>query len=155
ARVYYAEHLQTEGWFDREGWPIKKFFAADIDGGGEEANVVVGKNKFDTGAEWKQAYEDYLEYGRRNGLYLNPEELQKLKEVAALKAAGAWPKGKDPAGEERDRAVRARGYPSFEAAKLAGYGQYRDMTNIDAFIQQSNVERLTETVHARRDLFQA
>lgn len=132
AQAYYAEHLQDEGWFDGEGWSLQKFFASEAEEEGFAPVAFAGTKKYYSGAEWEQAYQEYLEYGIQNGLYLDPQQLQALEDEKNLK-----------------------GPKSFAARKLAGWEHYRQMTNYYAFLDQSKVERLQETVLARRALYQA
>ncbi len=132
AEVYYAEQLQTEGWFGGEGWSIRKFFGTEPDEGNVKTDVLVGAGRYQSRLAWAQGYSEYKEYARQNGLYLEPEEIKDLEHQAALKGA------KSP-----------------EAEKLQWFRHYKTMTNIDAFLDQSEVEMLPETVKARYDLFRA
>src|SRR5262249_53414591 len=74
AQVYYAEQLQTEGWFDGEGWSIRKFFETGTAFSKNEEFVGQDPTKWRSRPAWAQGYREYLEYARDNGLYLSPRE---------------------------------------------------------------------------------
>jgi hypothetical protein len=128
AEAYVAEELQKDGWFDEGGWRIDDWF--DI--AGKRNYVVVGTGiKYHSGEVWRKAYELYRLYGQRNGIYLEPVELKKLKQDAVRGGAN-----------------------SFAGKKLAGYESYRQMTNFEALFRQTEVERTAEAVAARKAIFE-
>src|SRR5262249_24206164 len=130
ARVYYAEHLQKEGWYFKEGWTLKKFFATEAEEEGFDPDILVAERRFDSAAEWRKAHEAYEQYGKENGLLLSEALRQRLK----TEGQGGGPKAHD-AGE-----------------KLKWSDHYRVLTNFDAFFNQSFTEKQEDTVLARRAL---
>ncbi len=84
AQSYIGERLIKEGWFDESGWAVdanrsglSRWFPPGRD-------VVVGTGVSWCKDAWERAYLMWREYGRQNGLYLEPNELARLQEEAEL-----------------------------------------------------------------------
>jgi len=152
AQAYISENMEAEGWFDSDGWAIKKWF--DKDRGPNDPEFRVGTDpKFYAGPAWATAYNMYLEYGTRNGLYLTPaqkEELNKQAEPYRRKfKLESYVNGPEIRPGQPD-------YESFHAHKrLTANGLYSGMTNFPAYLTQTEAERNPETVTARKYLYNA
>jgi hypothetical protein len=135
AQAYYAEELQKDGWFDGSGWLITGWFdnLMTADGKVEVApRVIAGTGKkYDSSDAWAKAYEMYLDYGLKNGVYIPPDQLKKWTAEAAR-----------------------QGPSSFAAKKLVGWEQARQLTNFEAFLRQAEVERTPEAVAARKAIYE-
>jgi hypothetical protein len=155
AQTYYAENLEKEGWFDADGWLITRWF----DGlrGGTDVDVRVGtESKYHARPAWTKAYEMYKQYGLENGLYLPPAQRRELTEKARPYLA----KHKAEVGQAPDvlsaADERARLGPSRDAAvRLKWNAFYRNLTNYDAYLHQTDAERLPGALAGRKALFQA
>ncbi len=176
AQAYIAENLEAEGWFDADGWAIKKWF--DKDRGPNDPEFRVGTSpKFYAGPSWETAYRMYLEYGTRNGLYLTPSEVEELQQSAQLyRQTYRVPEGEvgpkvrpdktqwlellaDPLAANRMPApeqARFLLWKSYHAHhRLVYTGLYQGMTQFLQFLTQTNAERTSEAVNARKFLYNA
>jgi hypothetical protein len=135
AEAYYAENLQLDGWFDEDGWLVRDWFDKLLS---QEQQLRVGGfvvgegDRFHSGKAWGRSYDLYLDYGKKNGLYLDPKTREAL-----IKAA------------------RQLGPNSKEARTLVGNESIRSLTNFDALFRQTEVERTAEAVAARKAIYEA
>ncbi len=152
AQAYIAENLESEGWFDEEGWLIQGWF----DRGGTEEEMRVGTEaRYHAAPAWDRAYRDYLQYGTVTGLYLSPADradlkrkaraIEKLYKVAEFETV--------PSPSPQQRAQLGASYNAH--VKLATNAQLRHMTNYDNLLYQSEGEADAETVLARKLTHQA
>jgi hypothetical protein len=153
AQEYIAENLEAEGWFDGDGWAIKKWF--DKDRGPNDPEYRVGTEpKFHARPAWEAAYQMYLSYGTRTGLFLTPTELEELNRAAEFYRRTYKVEAGYRGPEVRpDRPE----YDSFRAHKRLLYaGLYGlAMTNFPEHLTQTDAERDPETVMARKLFYQA
>jgi hypothetical protein len=146
AQAYLAETLQEEGWFDDQGWFIKDWFR-DIEQ--PELGLLVGDQiKYHSGLAWAKAADRYREYGRENGLYLDPDARRKLitdakvfQKYASIKTAErAAPPPRSAPQDVKD------GF--FAHEKLHWNGVYKNMTNYDGLLYESEAKSLPQAVAA-------
>ncbi|HWY85917.1 MAG TPA: hypothetical protein VNX28_04290, partial [Gemmataceae bacterium] len=153
AQEYIAENLEAEGWFDGDGWAIKKWF--DKDRGPNDPEFRVGTEpKFHARPAWEAAYQKYLSYGTSTGLYLTPTELDELNRAAELyRRTFKVEEGYKGPEVRPDRPE----YDSFRAHKRLLYaGLYGlSMTNFPEHLTQTDAERDPETVTARKFFYGA
>lgn len=146
AQVYMAETLQEEGWFDDKGWFLKDWFT-DIDN--PEIGWLIGDHpKFDSGVAWERGYKRYQEYGRENGMYLDPMEQRQLEAKAELfrKRFGVKPgePANLPAGLRDPKLKEA-----FDAhQRLNNARGNRMLTNYDALLGESEAKSTPQAVAA-------
>lgn len=154
AQAYQAETLEAEGWFDGDGWTIKRWF--DKDRGPNDPEFRVGtESKFHAGPNWDTAYHMYLDYGTLNGLYLTPAERAELNKEAELfrkKFKVEEHTRAEVSAATRDPAIAK----SMQAHNRLSYTMlYQNMTNFPEFLTQTEAERLPETVTARKYFYNA
>ena len=153
AQAYIAENVEAEGWFDADGWTIKKWF--DSQRGPNDPEPRVGTDpKFYAAPAWEAAYQLYLKYGTRNGLYLTPTEQAELTRTAQEYRR----KYSVTEGEYGEVVLRPGdpGYESFRAHNRLIYtGINQGMTNFQMYLTQTDAERAPETVLARKYLYNA
>lgn len=150
---FIAEHLQKEGWFDADGWTIKDWFEPIL-GGGDELRVGV-EPKYHSGSAWKKAYQLYRDHGLKNGLYISPE----LRGELSKKAEAFRKKHRVRPGERadlrQDIRVGAMGESYAAHQKLAWNDHYRQLTNFDSHLNESEAEQDPRAVQAHKWLFEA
>ncbi len=163
AQVNIAESLEAEGFFDRDGWQIEgdAWFERlakqkDSEFFDEKERFVVGTEaKYHSGAAWAKGHQMYKEYGRDNGLYLDPDERAKLEQRAALCRQELKLNPMEVptiTSQMRQGELGA----SIEAHERLRYNQlYRGVANFDAFLYQSEAESDGITVCMRKLLFKA
>jgi hypothetical protein len=128
AQQFVSEELQKDGWFDDSGWAITGWFDALT----LSPLVVVGAGpKYNSGEAWNKAYQLCRAFGIRSSLIMEPEEEKKLAEEAVK-----------------------QGSNSLVAKKLRTLQDIRRIINFDNFIQQTKVERMADTVAARKAIFE-
>ena len=154
AQYYMAENLEKEGWFDADGWVIKDWF--DHERSPNDPDIRVGTEpKFHAGPAWETAHQMYIEYGALNGLYLSPSEFNELNRTADLyrrtfdvkpgvfgQVPPDWRQG------EKGKSAQAH-------ARLNYMDIYNNMTNFPEFLVQTDGERLTSTINARKLFYNA
>jgi hypothetical protein len=155
-QAFVAEHLQKEGWFEKEGWRILGWFPDDKFEKDEDA--VVGKDVDWSARAWSRTHEMYRTYGEKNGLYIRPEDEKSLNDEA--KPFREWfhvpPNGPFPGGLPDEM----RGNKEMEKSYLAHMrlnwsDRYRQQTNFPYFFYKSEVESDPNTVRLRKDIFEA
>jgi hypothetical protein len=155
AQAYHAENLETEGWFDSDGWVVKEWF--DKLPGGAGAEVRVGREpRYQARPAWTKAHDMYVKYGKANGLYLTPAQRRELTARAQpylAKHGGEVSHAPDAlSAGDRDAGLG----PSRDAAtKLKWNAFYRNLTNYDDYLYQTGAEQLPEAVACRKAFFQA
>jgi hypothetical protein len=152
AQAYIAENLEAEGWFDSDGWAIKKWF--DDKRGSSDAELRVGtESKFHAQPSWDTAYQMYLDFGTRNGLYITPTEQAGLNRSAALYREKFNVKEGEFGPPIRPDKPE---WESFHAHNRLIYtGIYGNMTNFHRWITQCEAERDPMAVTARKFLYDA
>jgi hypothetical protein len=161
AQTYQADLMQKDGWFDGSGW--------EVDAGIDDSNawftengrkpatpVVVGAGQPWSQAAWQEAARMWDKHGRENGLVLDEARKQRYREDLGLPAGGRddalpYPGEEtpemraDPAADRRFRAHSALFY----------YHSNRHVTNFPFYLASSEAEQKTDTVQARKTLWQA
>lgn len=147
AQVFIAETLDSEGFFDSDGWEIQGWFSDDPHVGDDP--------KYFSGLAWGKGYEMYREYGIENGIYLTQGQIDELNKTAAeariklnLKPEQAPP----PAVPAEFRTGTLR--QSLDAHAKVYYSDFfRRLGNFNTFLYQAEAERDPITVAARKMLF--
>ena len=156
AQTYHAEQLTKEGWFDNDLWVV------DEDG-------ITGQNRWfrDTveikpnasaKEAWFDSYARWSRHGRDNGLLIDVDRLERMRQTALLYARrynfpvgeGDIPQPK--VNEMEDQELMA----SYQAnIALRFYNQNRQVTNFESFLNQSEAEMDALTVQARKQMHRA
>jgi hypothetical protein len=151
AESYYAERLQSEGWFDQSGWTVDAR-RASTDKWFPGRDVVIGNTQNWSANTWTKAHQMWEQHGRRHGLYLSPEQKAGYEEQAKAYRA-AYPEsgsGLQPAPNDLSL------IPSWEAHNTLVYlRQNLQVTNYEHFLYGSEVEMEKETIEARKLFFEA
>jgi hypothetical protein len=151
-QAYVAETLEKEGWFDEEGWKIRGWFPNDKFHNGQDAAGGDGTNW--AGRAWHKAFELYKKHGKADGLYLEPEEMANMEQVARKyrQKYGLARYSDISPDDQRDPDMLA----SFKAHDtLYWYNHNRSMTNFPHFYFVSQVEQEPKAVKARKDFYTA
>lgn len=150
---YVADAFQKEGWFDKEGWLIKNWFPDDKFRSGRDA--IVGDAVNWSLDAWSKAHNMWRGHGESNGLYLTPERITSLRDVADLYVRTFGQDAGIP-GELPPEHRTPEMQKSLEAySQLFWYERNRSMTNFPHFYYRSLVEAKEETVKARKTFFKA
>jgi hypothetical protein len=155
AQTYIAEHLETEGWFDREGWKITgDWFPDDKFSNGKEAIVGDGTNW--ALRSWGSAYQMWKTHGERTGLYVEPEDLKSLDAEAApyrgFANKGPFDKS-EPIPEEKQTPELVKGQIAQET--LYWLNHFQRMTNFLHFYYSTQIEQDPKCIELRKAFFQA
>lgn len=159
AQIYIAETLESEGFFDSDGWRVPRWFEK-LEARDSEDTFTVGKeSKYHSREAWDKGFEMYREFGRQNGIYLSPTEIADLNRKADRFRKEAR-KGKpiDPEempGEIVEWRDGDKGVSGDAHKKLYYSRYYQRLTNFNAFYYQAEGERDPITVAARKRLFTA
>jgi hypothetical protein len=157
AQTYLAKALQQEGWFDRDGWTL-----TDADGfpnlrtSSTEPADVVGKSNWGRDA-WERTHEMWKEFGKANGVYFEPKDLENLQ-AQARPYREAYQINPDydaprPLPEDARAGRLGEGYQAYR--QLYAYRQNRALTNFAHFYNESLVEKDPQTVMVRKHLDRA
>jgi len=157
AQVYFAEALNSEGFFDSDGWNAQPAFHvwARRQGIGLKEHTYGTDSIYHSRVAWQRGFEAYRDYGVKNGFYLSPAEVSQLTALASIirKQENLQP-GQIPPVKPEWRQGKLK--DSFDAhVKLYNSEYYRNLSNIDAFIDQSEAEADAITATARKHLFTA
>jgi hypothetical protein len=149
AQSYTATRLEEDGWFDREGWTITRWFK---DPTGKDKPVVVGNTHNWTQEAWRDAFNMWLEIGRNHGLYLSAEQERNLKVLAEKFAQNI----KQPVGPPPDIEDETSLNPEFRAyIFMWNYDFYRRLSNYPHFLNQAQTFSDPATVQARKHFHNA
>ena len=161
-QVYIAETLESEGWFDSEGWDVPRWFDDFIaskqgaDFANDEGKFAVGQEpKYYSRLAWARGHRMYRDFGIDNGIYLTPREIDELNRRAQFcrDKLGLKP-GEVP--QMRSEWRQGELGASLDAQLKLHYSQsFRQLTNFNAFFYQSEAESDPVTVAARKQLFYA
>ena len=155
AQMFSAEVLEEEGWFDDEGWLVRDWF----ENLGADAEFRVGAEpKYHAQPAWDRAYRSYKELGTATGQYLAPAEKAKLEQTAQLYRKtyniDVFERGplKLPANHRDDPAMKA----SWQAhLRIVSNAITARMTNYEGLFHQSEAERTSEQIAARKMFYHA
>ncbi len=155
AQVYIAETLDSEGWFDSEGWDIPVWFEK-MPGRQGDVDRVGTDRKYHSQLAWERAFEAYKEYGRENGMYISPEETARLEKLARI-CREEIPLREDelPQVVPAEWRTGEKGKSLEAHYRLRNNRYFRRLTNYAAFFDQAEGERDPVTVAARKALFVA
>ena len=156
SQSYLAERLQKEGWFEA----ATRWNPAD-DGLGDWFPAPAGAPRLgftairNSQAEYATAYEIWDAFGKRNGLLLEPEEMQRLETAArrteVLGPFNLYPNYTPHTDEEFARlGITHEDYQA--RMRLLAHGNNGRNTNFRFFHLQSQAEKSNEMVSARRQL---
>jgi hypothetical protein len=144
---FLAEFLEKEGFYDKDGWVIKDWFGNDL--------VVGAESKYHAQPAWKKANEVYLEFGRKNGLYLSAAELKDLNEQAKLfrETYRVTPGDKFELRSDQRVGEMAKSYKAH--LRLLWYQNYRGLTNFNSLLAETEAEKDPRGVLSRKWFFKA
>jgi hypothetical protein len=147
AQVECGKRLEEEGWFD-EGWDAKPLFGRSL--------VLGGGRRWAEDA-FRRGEQMWLDFGKANGLYLEPEEDANKRAMAevfckAHNIAGyEIPPPLKPEYQNDARMRECRAAQEF----LYWQGFYRQSTNFAHHYYVTKVEATPKAVQARKNFFQA
>jgi hypothetical protein len=153
AQVFIAETLESEGFFDSDGWDIsaafKKWFnLRDL----VPADYTYGTDsKYHSRLAWESGYERYLDFGRKNGIYLSPGDVKKLEQDAEKFRNQIKPDQNPPAPPEIRKGDLWKSYEAYQILKQSEF--FRNLCNFDAFLYQAEGESDPIAVAMRKSLF--
>ena len=156
-RRYMAERLQSEGWFDGEGWDATHLFRFSKEPGHAGKQFLLGQGVKWSGDAWSRAKAAWQKHGVDNHLvFLSPAAEQTMREDALKFASEYKIREFSPPpqlAEERLSAEQLRQYRA--AAFMFEYEFYRTLTNFHHHLIRSIVEALPETVLCRKLFYKA
>jgi hypothetical protein len=157
AKFHEAEALQEEGWFDeKDGWKIRDWFEVRP-GSTQKRDVTVGaESKYRARPAWQRAYDAYLDYGRKTGIYFTPAELRDLEAKAGLyRSAYRLRQGDRAPGLKREhrKGPLAEGLVAHQRLQWQAFN--RNLTNFDGFLYQALVDKEPAAIAVRKQFFQA
>lgn len=151
--AYMAENLSDEGWFDEEGWSLRHWFERQ-QASGEDLRVG-GEARYHTRLAWERAQRAYEQYGRDNGLLLDPDQRRRLDDKAE-KYRTKYKIAHVGIGQEPRREDMAEYGESYKAhMRLHANLYFRSITNFDDFVHQTKAESAPQTTLAHKLLFKA
>jgi hypothetical protein len=154
AQGYIAETLESEGWFDSEGWKITGWFPEDRFS--NETEAAVGTGKAWAADAWERTRRMWQDHGVATGLYLTPEELNSLETKADKLRKRYHLRREDvPTSIKADLSDPEMMEAARSHSWIYWYDQYRVMTNFPHFYYQSQVEADPKTVAVRKAFFEA
>jgi hypothetical protein len=152
AQVFIAETLESEGFFDSDGWDIsaafKKWFnLRDL----VPADYTYGTDsKYHSRLAWERGYQRYLDFGRDNGIYLSPGDLKKYEDDAEMFRQKVK-QDQNPAPPESREGKLWKSYQAYQKLKQSEF--YRNLCNFDAFLYQAEGESDPIAVAMRKSLY--
>jgi hypothetical protein len=155
AQSYRAERLTKEGWLDAKTvWFPDKRADSEADRWFPTGGAVGLDTPANAQSEWAKAFNMWSDHARANGLNLEaePAKLARLQEAARGVPADPNLLLLD------DDALRARGLTRERvraADTLRTYEQQRQVTNIEFFLTNSELEKDDTTVDARKAMWEA
>jgi hypothetical protein len=152
-QTYDADHLEKEGWFDKDGWKMAGWFPGDKFQNGKEAVAGDGINWAERA--WDKAFNMWQTHGRMSGLYLTPEDMRSLEDKAEKyrKRYGVPAIGKPQEPTSEDRAEYQESYEAI--GLLYWYDRLRAMTNFPHFYHSAQVESDPKAIEVRKAFFLA
>jgi hypothetical protein len=159
AQIFIAEALESEGFFDSDGWDMSAAFkkwrspltpGRDI----EPADYTYGTDpKYYSRNAWKEGYERYREFGIDNGIYLSPADVKELNEKAAevRERYNLKPDERLPVAPELRTGRLRESARAHE--KLSNSAFYRNLCNFDSFLYQAEGECDPIAIAMRKNLF--
>jgi hypothetical protein len=163
AQSYQAEMLQKDGWFDASGWEVdarideSNAWFVETTGGQRRkpaTPVVVGGGRAWSQEAWRKAYETWSNHGQEYGLLLRPNQMEQYRRDAGFSAgteSGPYPP--EPTREQREDPAFMHRWRAQNA--LYFYSANRMLTNFPFFLALAQGEQQSETVAARKILWQA
>jgi hypothetical protein len=151
AQIYIAENLESEGWFDQDGWLVQDWFKGS--GAGEEDFRVGTQVIYHAKPAWETAYRVYHEFAVENGVYLTPAEIADLnnKAEAIRKHFKIGPLQMLP--PFRPQGALGESYDAHQ--KLTGNSQARTVVNFDHQYALTLGEKDEEVILVRKLLYEA
>jgi hypothetical protein len=152
--TFVAQRQQKEGWFDR-GWEVDEG-RQGINRWFPDRKVVLGDRNW-SGQTWDRARILWEDHGTRTGLYLDPRERDRKKELAQKYRTAygvAETEIGPPLRSEHD--VDADMVASFQAHRqLYWYESNRRLSNFPHFFAQARTEVQPNAIAAHRLFFKA
>jgi hypothetical protein len=154
-QAYVAENLEKEGFFDKDGWQIKKWFDADRSPGAAEVRVAT-ESKYWALPAWKAAHEMYIDYGLKNGMYHTSTEHARLMDLAMQFSRRFGLKPASPPPMWRPNQVPAGAGPGYDAYRNLYWGSIHAQTaNYENRLYEAEAESTPQAVLAHKLFFQA
>lgn len=156
AQSYIAETLESDGWFDSDGWVIRDWFERPGSPIPEEKRVGT-EIIYHAGPAWDKAYQMYKEYGTKTGLYFAPAEIAEMEERAKLFRSKTQLQLQAEMPDFNPALLRDKELArSFDAhRKLVRNRMLRETANYDAHLNQADAERKPATVFTRKMFYRA
>ena len=156
AEAYIAETLESEGFFDSDGWNMSDLFKkwSNRRDAGASVHIYGTEPKYHSRLAWQRAFELYKDFGRKNGIYIAPGDLKELNDQAEgirakeKIASGPLPQFKPEWDENLRKSAEAH-----QRLYISDY--FRTLTNFDTFFYQAEAESDPVTVMLRKKLFVA
>jgi hypothetical protein len=162
AQVFIGETLESEGFFDSDGWDVPRWFDDLVNNPSsefhnDEGKFVVGTEaKYHSRRAWQKGHEMYKAFGIENGVYFSPTQMDELNKQAEECRAKL-----NIAAEQQAPPIRAEMLTPELAASVAAHTKlywakyFRGLVNFDTFYYQSEAEADPLTVSARKQMFYA
>jgi hypothetical protein len=157
AQTYLAKFLEQEGWFDGDGWTL-----SDPDGfpvlqeSESTRGLQVGTGRNWAQDAWRWTHEMWIEHGTKNGIYIEPKELEDLREKAGMyRRLFELDPDRDaprPLTGDQPKALEDS-YLAY--VRLYLYRDNRHLTNYAHFHTESLVEQDPHTIKVRKHLDRA
>jgi hypothetical protein len=153
AQVFIAETLESEGFFDSDGWDTSAAFKKwsnrrDLN---PDDYTYGTDSKYHSRLAWERGYERYKDFGRENGIYIAPGDLKELEETAEEFRKQVKPDQNPPAAPELREGKLWKSYKAYQKLKQSEF--FRNLCNFDAFLYQAEGESDPITVAMRKNLF--
>jgi hypothetical protein len=153
AQVFIAETLESEGFFDSDGWDMSAAFKKwsnrrDLN---PEDYTYGTDSKYHSRLAWESGYKRYEKFGRENGIYIPPAEMKALNESAELFLKQIKSDQNPPAPPELREGKLWDSYKAYQKLKQSEF--FRNLCNFDAFLYQAEGESDPIAVAMRKSLF--
>jgi hypothetical protein len=148
-QAYIGENLEKEGFFDKDGWQMKKSWFD-----GEEVRVGT-ETKYWAQPAWERAYEMTRRYGLENGMYHTDKRLTELIQKAdRFRLRMRWPMGQQPPARIPNLTTDVS--DEFDAYRIVYWGKMQAHTaNFDARLSEAEAEKEPDAVKAHKLFFLA
>jgi hypothetical protein len=156
-RRYIAERLQSEGWYDGEGWDGTDLFRGSKEPTQAGKVFLFGKGVNWSGEAWARAKAAWQKHGEDNHLiFPGPGAEETTKELAKRFAERYKMQLYGPPPQLAEDQLDPAQLREYQAAKfMYEYEFYRNLTNFKHHYIRAIVETLPETVQCRKLFYKA
>jgi len=153
AQVFIAETLESEGFFDSDGWDMSAAFKKwtnrrDLN---PEDYTYGTDSKYHSRLAWERGYQRYMDFGRENGIYLSPGDQKYYDDRAEMFRKQIKSDQNPPAAPELREGGLWESYKAYQKLKQSEF--FRNLCNFDAFLYQAEGEKDPIAVAMRKNLF--